>query len=158
MPVADCSLGHLRDQRLRVAQQQNLHPAVAMELVLQLLAGQPVSMAGALYDRAARGGFTAHEQRDADETLVAHHRDLRRCAVFHHVQQRHDAVDRKIDVAQDIARLVQEPCRAASQRAAGAGRGDCAPPMTSPRASDCVVDREDQAIKRIRSRDEANSP
>jgi len=27
--------------------------------------------------------------------------------LFHHVQQRHDGVERKIDVEQDIARLIQ---------------------------------------------------
>jgi len=41
MAIAHCCLRHLRDQRLRVAQQQYLHPAVAMKLILEPLAAQP---------------------------------------------------------------------------------------------------------------------
>src|ERR1700687_697449 len=107
MAVADCSLGHLREQRLRVTQQQNLHLTVAMKLVLEFLAEQPVSITGALYDRAVRGRFAAHEQRDSNETLVSYYGDFRGRAGFHHVQKRYDRVGGKIDVAQDIARLVQ---------------------------------------------------
>ena len=79
-----------------------------MELVLELLRDQPVRVAGALHDRAAGSGFTAHEQRDADEAVVADHRDFRRRAVGQDVQQGYDGVDRKIHVAQDIAWLVQD--------------------------------------------------
>src|ERR1700694_858095 len=107
MAIAHCGLRHLRDQGLRVAQQQNLQRPISMELVLELLSDQPVSVTGALYDRPTWGGFTAHEQRDADEAFVADHRNFRRGAVFQHVQQRHDGVDRKVNVAQDIAGLVQ---------------------------------------------------
>src|ERR1700730_13638801 len=78
-----------------------------MELVLELLSDQAVSVTGALHDRPTRGGFTAHEQRDADEAFVADHRDFRRGAVGQHVQQRYDGVGRKVNVAQDIAGLVQ---------------------------------------------------
>jgi hypothetical protein len=79
-----------------------------MELVLELLPDQPVGVAGALHNRPARGGFPTHEQRDADETFVADHRDLRRRAVGQHVQQRHDGIGRKRHVAQEIAGLVQD--------------------------------------------------
>src|ERR1700686_5587028 len=78
-----------------------------MELVLELLSDQAVSMAGALPDRPTRGGFTAYEQRDADEAFVADHRNFRRRTIGQHVQQRYDGVGRKINVAQDIAGLVQ---------------------------------------------------
>ena len=44
---------------------------------------------------------------DADKALVSHHGDFRRSAVLQHIQQGHDAVGRKIDMAQDIAGLVQ---------------------------------------------------
>src|ERR1700730_8547176 len=108
MPVAYRRLRHLRDQCLCVTQQQQLHPAVAMELFLELLSDQPVGMSGALYDRPARSGFTTHEQRHADETLVAYHRDFRRGTVCQYVQQRYDRVSRKINVAQEVAGFIQD--------------------------------------------------
>jgi len=108
VPVADRRLGHLRDQRLHVAQQQDLHLAVAMELLLEQLCGQTVSVTCALHDRLTRSAVAAHEQRHADETFVAHHRDFRRRPVFHHIQQRHDRVDGKIDVPHCVAGFVQD--------------------------------------------------
>src|SRR5579863_5643794 len=78
-----------------------------MKLILQTLSDHSIGVAGTLYDCAARRSLPAHEQRDADETFVAHHGDLRRGTVRQHIQQRDDRVDRKIDVAQDIARLIQ---------------------------------------------------
>jgi len=107
MAIAHRGLGHLRDQGLRIAQKQELQLAVAMELILEMLSDQTVGVAGALHDRPARGDFTAHEQRDADEAFVADDRDFRRRAVCQHIQQRNDAVGRKINMAQDIAGLVQ---------------------------------------------------
>src|SRR2546429_8231454 len=41
-----------------------------MELFLEFLSDQPVSVASALHDRAAGRGFAAHKQRDADEAVV----------------------------------------------------------------------------------------
>ena len=81
---------------------------MAVELILEPLPWQPVGRTRALHDRPARRALPAHEQRDADQALVAHHRDLGRCAVLHHVQQRDDGVGRKIDVAQRVARLIQD--------------------------------------------------
>ena len=77
MAIAHCGLGHLRDQGLRVAQQQQLSLAIAMELILQPLSDQTVGVAGALHDRPARSGFAAHEQCDPDEAVVPHNRDFR---------------------------------------------------------------------------------
>jgi len=108
VPVADRRLGHLRDQRLRVAQQQDLHLAVAMELLLEQLCGQTVSVTCALHDRLTRSAVAAHEQRHADEAFIPHHRDFRRCPVFHHIQQRYDRVDGKIDVPHCVAGFVQD--------------------------------------------------
>lgn len=90
MAIAYRSLSHLRDQGLRIAQQQELHLAVAVELILEQLSDQLVSVAGALHDRPAGGGFTAHEQRDADEAFVADHGNFRGRAVLQHVQQGYD--------------------------------------------------------------------
>src|ERR1700728_3483976 len=107
MAVAHRGLRHLRYQSLRVAQQQKLQLPISMELVLELLSDQPVSVARALHYRPTRGGFTAHEQRDANKALVADHRNFRRRTVGQDVQQRHDGVGRKINVLQYIAGLVQ---------------------------------------------------
>src|SRR5580658_7822831 len=71
MAITHRGLRHLRDQGLGVAQQQDLHLTVAVELVLELLPDQLVSISSALHDRPAGGGFAAHEQRDADQAFVA---------------------------------------------------------------------------------------
>jgi len=78
MAITHGGLRHLRDQGLGVAQQQKLQRPISMEFVLELLSDQPVSVAGALHDRPTRGGFTAHEQRDADEAFVDRDSGLRR--------------------------------------------------------------------------------
>ena len=43
MPIADRGLGHLRDQRLRVAQQKVHHRPAAIERLFQHLRSQPVT-------------------------------------------------------------------------------------------------------------------
>jgi hypothetical protein len=58
---------------------------------------------GALRDRPARGGSTAHEQRDADKALITDHGNFGRRTIFQHVQERYDGVGRKINVAQYVA-------------------------------------------------------
>ena len=87
MAIAHGRLCHLRDQGLRVAQQQPLQRAVPVKLVLEALAAQSIGVPGTLHDRAVRRRLAAHEQRDADQALVAHYRDLRRRAVVQHVEQ-----------------------------------------------------------------------
>ena len=90
MPVAHGRLRHLRDQRLRVAQQDVEHFAVTIEFLLEAIAREAVRVAGALHDGAARRGFAAHEQRHANGAFVAHHGDFRRRAILHHIEQRDD--------------------------------------------------------------------
>src|ERR1700731_3528727 len=107
MAITHGGLRHLRDQGLRVAQQQKLQRPISMELVLELLSDQAVSVAGALHYRPTRGGFTAHEQRDADEAFVADHRNFRRGAVAQHVQKEYEGGDGKESVAQDTAALLK---------------------------------------------------
>lgn len=60
--VADGGLGHLGDQRLGVAQHQQEHFAVAVELVLEPLPGQAKGVSRALHNGPTRGAFAAHEQ------------------------------------------------------------------------------------------------
>jgi len=87
MPVADRRLSHLRDQRLRVTQQHVEHFPVTTEFLLEPVARQSIRMTGALHDRAARRGFAAHEQRDTEHTVIAHHGNLRGSSVLHDIQQ-----------------------------------------------------------------------
>ena len=77
VPVARRGLRHLRDQRLRVAQQQSLQQAAAMELLHQQVALEPIGVAGGLHDGRTGRGVAAHEQRDADHAFVAHARRFR---------------------------------------------------------------------------------
>src|SRR6185437_3905527 len=47
MPIANRGLGHLREQRLRVTQQQELHVAITMKFVLKPLSDESVSACSA---------------------------------------------------------------------------------------------------------------
>ena len=107
MPVADRGLRHLRDQRLRVAQQQVHGRAEPAELGLEQVGLEAVSVPGALHHRAAGRGVAAHEQRYAENALVADDGDFGRRAILHHVQQRNDAGRREVDVSQRGAGLVE---------------------------------------------------
>jgi len=71
--VADRSLRHLREQRLRVPQQQALKHAAPPELILQHLRSHPDGAPGAPDDGAIGHGVAAHEQRDADQPLFTGH-------------------------------------------------------------------------------------
>jgi nitrogen-specific signal transduction histidine kinase len=90
MPVADRGLRHLRNERLGVTQQDVEHFAVAIEFLLEPVAGQAIGVAGALHDGAARRGLAAHEQRDPDGAFIADHGDFGGRSILHDVQQRHD--------------------------------------------------------------------
>jgi hypothetical protein len=98
----------LRDQRLRVAQQQSLQQAGTLELLHQYPAIEPVGMARDLHHRRAGRGVAAHEKRDADDALVAHARGFGRCARLHHIMQRDDGGDREIGVLQLSAGLEED--------------------------------------------------
>src|SRR5690348_2802208 len=107
MAIANSGLRHLRNERLCVAQKQELHFAIAMELILEALSDETVTVSCTLHDRPTRGGFAAHEQRYADEAVIAYHRNLRRGAVVEYIQQRYDGVGWEIDMTQEVAGLVQ---------------------------------------------------
>ena len=78
VPIAHRRLRHLRDQRLRIAQQQACCTGPARRnSSLSILPGSAIGVAGALNDGAARGRLAAHEQRDTDDALVADDRRSR---------------------------------------------------------------------------------
>jgi hypothetical protein len=112
MPVAYRRLRHLRDQRLGVAQQEQLERAAAIELAPDHHGRNAVGMARVLHHRAAGGRFAAHERRDADHPFVSGKRELRRGSVARHREQRNDAIGREIDVVEALAGFVH----GASQR------------------------------------------
>ena len=107
VPVAGRGLGHLRDQRLGVAQQQALHQAGAIEFLLQQARSQPVTVARGLHHGRAGRGIAAHEQRNADDAFVAHARGFGRCAGLHDIVQRHDGGGGEIGVLQLSAGFVE---------------------------------------------------
>jgi hypothetical protein len=53
--------------------------------------------------------LAAHEQGDAHRTIVADDRDPRRSAVFHDMEQRNEAVGRKIHMPLRAALFVDSP-------------------------------------------------
>jgi len=66
MAIAHCGLCHLRDQGLRIAQKQQLHLPISMELFLELPTDRTVSVAGALHDRFQ------HEDLRLDLSAITH--------------------------------------------------------------------------------------
>ena len=69
-------LGHLRNQRLRVAKEQVLQTAVAIKFFLDPLARQSICEPGALNDGRVRRRLAAHEKRDADRASLPRPRFL----------------------------------------------------------------------------------
>ena len=106
MPVADGGLTHLRDQRLGVAQKELHQLPTPLEFALQDRCLQPIALSRALYDRPAGGRIAAHEQRDADDSLVAHHCNFSRSAAFQDIQERDDGIRRKVHMLKLTAGLV----------------------------------------------------
>src|SRR5471032_1026303 len=77
MAVAHGRLRHLRNQGLRIAQQEAHHRAGTVELVHQHLRLQAKADAARLHHGAAGRGTAAHEQRHADDAFIAHAGDFR---------------------------------------------------------------------------------
>lgn len=107
MPVADSRPAHLREQRLRVAQQEILQRAGAVKLLLQPLARKAKAVTAALHDGATRRGLAAHEQRDPDHPLEAYDGDFCRRTVFHDVEQRDDGGRGKVHVPLSATGLIE---------------------------------------------------
>src|ERR1700722_1776595 len=84
------------------------HRNVRVELLLQLVRLQTVTMAGALNDRPARGGITAHEYGYAHEAVVPDDGDFARGAIFHDIKKRDDGCGWKIDVTQCVTGFVHD--------------------------------------------------
>ena len=91
MAVAHGGLRHLRDQRLRVAQEQMHQRPEPGELVLEMLRLHAEAQSGALDHGAAWRRFTAHEEGDAQHALAADDGDFRGRTVREHVQHRDDS-------------------------------------------------------------------
>src|ERR1700679_4167550 len=83
------------------------HGTRSIEILLHDLRLQPISQSGALHYRAARRGIAAHEQRNTDDALIAHHGDLVGGTILHHVQQRDDGRRWKVHMAQRAAGFVK---------------------------------------------------
>src|SRR5690242_18820317 len=107
MPIAYRGLRHLRNECLRIAQQQAHYGAGAIELLFQQLRLQSKTVSRALNHSPARRGFTAHEQRYAEYAFIADHGDFGRCAILQYIEQRYDGGGREIYMFQLSARLAQ---------------------------------------------------
>jgi hypothetical protein len=81
--------------------------ATSMELLCQPFADQSVGVASALHDCPARRGFTAHKKRDANQPVVTDHCNFRSGSIFQNVEQRNEAICRKINMSKRSAWLVQ---------------------------------------------------
>jgi hypothetical protein len=90
---------------VRVAQQQTHRSFLPVELVHDELAARLRSSAGSFNDGAAQYRFTAHEERDADEAVLAGHRDLGGVAFGGQMHQRDERGRREIDVPHDLPGL-----------------------------------------------------
>jgi hypothetical protein len=123
MPVTCAGLEHLRNQRLRVAQQQALDRPAAVEFLLEDRCRQAVTMPGSLHHCRARRGVAPHEQRNAQHSFVADAGNFGRYAGFHDVEHRNDRGGREIHVRELAPRLVE---RVAEQHRHGFERG-CEP-------------------------------
>ncbi len=99
--IADGGLCHLRDQRLRIPQQDLHQLAVALELPIETRARQSVGTACTLHDGPTRRTFSTHEHRDPDCPVIANQGDFSRRAVLERVKQGDDRVSRKEDVTDE---------------------------------------------------------
>ena len=86
---------------------QSTETFLRIEAIFHDLGFQPQTLSGALYHGPARRGIAAHEQRNTDDALIAHHGDLGGGAVLHHIQQRDDGGRWKVHMAQRAAGLIQ---------------------------------------------------
>ena len=77
MPIAHDSLRHLSDEGLRVTQKQSLQCVVAVKFLLESWARQAIRMSRALHERAVGRRLSTHEQRNADQPIIAHDGNLR---------------------------------------------------------------------------------
>jgi hypothetical protein len=101
-------LGHLGEQGLGVAQQQALQQAGAIELLLQQAAIQPVGVSRGLHHRRTGGRIAPHEQRNADDALIAHPGGFGRCAGSQDVVEGDDGGGREEGVPLLPTRFVQD--------------------------------------------------
>jgi len=108
VPVADGGLRHLRNQSLSVEQQQVLHRTAHIEFLLDQFCADSIRMPAALHDCLIRRCQSTEEERHPEQALVSRHRDFRRRAIRHDVDERDDAGRGEIEVMQLGARCVQD--------------------------------------------------
>src|SRR6202158_4231915 len=100
MAIAHRRLRHLGDQRLGVAQQEMHGRTETPELILEQIGLKPESVPRALHHRAAGRGLAAHEQRYAEDALVADDSNFSRRAILHDVEERKDGGGGEVDIPQ----------------------------------------------------------
>jgi hypothetical protein len=99
----------LRDQRLGVAEQQTRQRAVVLELVLQPIRPQPITVAGAQHHRPAGRASAAKECCDADHAFVARDREFGGRPTRCHLEPGNDAGGDEIQVSFAVPGIVDGP-------------------------------------------------
>ncbi|EEF23358.1 conserved hypothetical protein [Ricinus communis] len=105
--AADGDLDGLGQQRIRVAVQHALQGRIAGKFGAQAVGVDAARAAGTLHDGAHLRRVVAERDGGAQHSLAAHEAHFERHAAFGHGHQGDQAVVRKIDVADRVARLAQ---------------------------------------------------
>jgi len=105
--ITGCGLRNLCHQCVGVTVQRLLQGRISVELDAKRPGGHAQRVAGSLHQRAYPGDPYAQDEGHPGHAFVADHAHLQRAALVDGGQQRYKAVDREIDVADGLARLVQ---------------------------------------------------
>src|ERR1039457_4015341 len=100
VPIADSGLRHVRDQRRGITPQKLHGRTKTAELIAEQFGLEPEAVSSALYHRTAGRRVATHEQRNAENALVANKRDFSGRPIFHDVEQRNDGCRWEIHVRQ----------------------------------------------------------
>ena len=99
MSYAGQRLGGFGQQCLGIAHHDPLQRPCLIELSLHELTFHSVSMSRALNDGLVQRGFSTHEQRDANDTLVANYGCFGQRTIVQLVEQRDDGGGGEIDMS-----------------------------------------------------------
>src|SRR5690554_2225168 len=80
--------------------------SVTVELLFQMLVRQQINIALALHNGTTGGTEPSQNKGNADHAFIAYHSNLSCSAVFQHIKQGHNNIDREINLAQRIARFI----------------------------------------------------
>ncbi len=106
--VADGGLRNMRNQRLRITEQNVLQRAAPRKFVLNNFRFDAERAARNLHDGLIGRGFAAHKQGDSQHAASARHSHLGGRAVGCNVKKRNNRGRRKIEIRRLVARMVNK--------------------------------------------------